>query len=101
MNSYGCLTARRNRMETAVRAGLSAGDAISLKSESIIAGMVEEYLYIEACHGQEGRDWEKISQTLVRENGRRYDLLNIRLKNGMEKTYYFDLTPFYKPYYCF
>lgn len=85
------------RADDAIHAvGLTPENPLELKSDSIITGMMEQYLFIERRHGREGKDWEKLSQKMVDIKGRRVDILSIRLRNGLKKRYYFDLTPFYK-----
>lgn len=76
------------------RDGSSIGQAIIIKyigdySKSI----AQEYEYLSGKFGVQGKDWKLIKQSLLHENGRSYDKMDIQLMPlGEEKTLYFDIT---------
>lgn len=62
------------------------------KSEAIFA----EYEYISRKFGIPKRDWILERQTLIMDNGKFYDKMEIKLFDGTAKILYFDVTPFFK-----
>lgn len=77
--------------------GTSVGDAIIIKgAEGEKDGIDSEYKYLEAQYGLRGIDWELTLQSLLKENGRDYDQMDIKLLNdGTEITVYFDISEFF------
>ena len=59
-------------------------------------GIKAENRYLSEKFGQRGLDWEKKEQSLIGKEDRRYDKLDIELKDGTNKTVYFDVTEFFK-----
>ena len=60
------------------------------------SGIHAEYNWLESRYGQQGKGWNLISQSVLprEEQGKVYDLLNIRLADGVQKLFYFDITSF-------
>jgi hypothetical protein len=59
-------------------------------------GVSAEYYYIEQVEGRRGDKWAMVSQALLSENGKSYDLINITIiETGKKKSYYFDITGFF------
>jgi hypothetical protein len=59
-------------------------------------GIIAENQYLSEKFGQRGLDWEKKGQSLVGKEDKQYDQLDIELKDGTNKTVYFDITEFFK-----
>lgn len=59
------------------------------------SGIKAEYDYIETKFGRKNVDWQLVRQSLIREGGRAYDRMEIRLPDGSRKELYFDLTEFF------
>lgn len=59
-------------------------------------GIKAENQYLSEKFGQRGLDWEKKEQSLIGKEDRHYDKLDIELKDGTNKTVYFDVTEFFK-----
>jgi hypothetical protein len=58
-------------------------------------GMRYELGYIGDRHGREDKDWSVDDCTFTDRVGRLYDIVEISLRSGEKKTYYFDITQFY------
>ncbi len=79
--------------------GETQDEAVVINTANHFAGVSAEYEYISRQCGQRGVDWTLVSQTLIQEDdGRRYDRLIVRLKDGETRTFYFDITPFFGRY---
>lgn len=76
--------------------GETIKDAILIRgAETDKAGVDSEYVYLGAKYGLRGLDWELVRQSLLRENDRDYDMMEMKLSDGAEKTLYFDITEFF------
>jgi hypothetical protein len=75
--------------------GTSLDTAITINASSSIEGIRAEYNYIIEKHGQVNIYWKLELQGSLFQDGRNYDRLNIKLKNGESKSYYFDITQFF------
>lgn len=76
--------------------GTSVKDAILIRgAEGEKDGINSEYKYLEAQYGLRGIDWELALQSLIKDNGRYYDQMDIKLSDGTGATVYFDITEFY------
>jgi hypothetical protein len=64
------------------------------------SGVAAEYEYVSQRYGHRGVDWQLSRQTLVKgtAEGRRYDVLTIRLKTGQTTDVHFDITSFFGKY---
>lgn len=58
-------------------------------------GALAEYHYIWQECGIRGKDWTLQGQALVENKGRYYDRIEIKLSDGSQRTFYFDITDFY------
>jgi len=83
-----CTVAEENRD------GSSIGQAIIIKYIGDYSKSIgQEYEYLSGKFGARGKDWKLIKQSLLHENGRSYDKMDIQLMpSGEEKTLYFDIT---------
>ncbi len=77
--------------------GRSIDDAIIINTTNHSVGVRAEYEYVSRHHGRRQVDWTLERQELTdeMENGRRYDILKVRLKSGEVKEIYFDITQFF------
>ncbi len=58
-------------------------------------GIKAENQYLTDKFGQRGLDWNKKEQLLMGEEGRYYDKIDIVLKDGTNRTVYFNITGFF------
>lgn len=58
-------------------------------------GIIAENQYLSEKFGQRGLDWNKKGQSLIDKEDKYYDIIDIELKDGTNKTVYFDITEFY------
>lgn len=75
--------------------GESAEEAIVVLAGNTDEGISAEYGYIAERWGTRGRDWRMTFQRLVERGERKYDRIDIQLKDGSERTLYFDVTSFF------
>jgi hypothetical protein len=75
--------------------GESMATAIVIKAPNSQIGVAKEYEWVAKHYGRPRVDWNLVSQALLDEDGRYYDLLHIRLADGTEKQFYFDITDFF------
>lgn len=75
--------------------GANIADAVVIEATNSLDGALTEYKFIGTVEGKLGSNWMPGGQSLFSENGRSYDQLRIRCKNGEEKVYYFDITSFF------
>lgn len=58
-------------------------------------GVAAEYKYITNLHGERGKSWFLVGQTIVRENAKILDVLEIHLNDPSHHLiYYFDVSDF-------
>ena len=58
-------------------------------------GVAAEYRYITDLHGQRGQDWFLVGQTVISNNNKIVDVVEIQLGDPMDrKLYFFDATAF-------
>ncbi len=82
-----------------VGSGQSIENAVKILGiKNHLMGVMAEYEYLGRKFGKRGRDWELEMQALIKENGRYYDKMVVRLSDGTKKTIYFDITPFFEEY---
>ena len=74
--------------------GSTIENAIIINAQSTIDGVVAEYQYISNKHGERNSDWKLKYQFLIKKNDRHFDAIVVKLKNGQELTYYFDISMF-------
>jgi len=58
-------------------------------------GIQMEYLYINLHYGTPDNDWFKVSQKLGSIDGKLCDEITIRLRNGAQKSIFFDISEFF------
>jgi hypothetical protein len=76
--------------------GETMEDAVVVNAPNTAIGVAAEYRYVSRRFGQPDIDWTPVLQSLHKaEDGRRYDVLAIRLKSGEVKELYFDITSFF------
>lgn len=63
-------------------------------ADNAVGGMAEYAFLAQNC-GKEGHDWDVALQMLLVKDGRRYDQLNVRMKDGTTRTFFFDITEFF------
>jgi len=75
--------------------GNSIKDAIVISNaKSDEEGVDAEYAYLEKKYGQRNVDWKLITQSLITNNDKDYDKMDIELSDGTMLTVYFDITDF-------
>ena len=75
--------------------GESIETAVIINTANPIIGIPAEYKFISRRYGQKDVDWTLEIQTVMRSGNRQYDVVVIKLKDGQEKSFYFDITKFY------
>lgn len=76
---------------------ISGGDGFSFKEAIIISdcsnleGVEQEYIEVRERLG----NFQLIRQSLQDQSGRMYDVLELKLEDGREITFYFDITDFF------
>ncbi|NSW55245.1 MAG: hypothetical protein HPY44_04485 [Armatimonadetes bacterium] len=70
-------------------------ELIVIEAESTAEGIRMEYEWVSALHGEQGRDWQLVRQALIFLDDKKVDELHIRLADGTEKRYRFDITSFF------
>lgn len=75
--------------------GSSFEKAVVIHAESTDVGLSAEYGYISSLFGRMDAEWSAVQQRLVKQAGKHYDVVVIRLNNGTEKSIYFDITHFF------
>ena len=84
--------------------GESAKDAIVIRKISEVEGVhavciapFSEHEWLASVFGKENKDWKLERQAYVPIDGKRYDIMTIKLSGGGIKEIYFDITdPFSK-----
>ena len=76
--------------------GESFNDAVVVGGvNSRYEGVAAEYQYISGLHGMRGQDWFLVRQTVVKNQDRILDVVEIQLKDpSFRKVFYFDATSF-------
>ena len=76
--------------------GKSLKDAIIiLDASNTMEGVDAEYDYLNDKYGKQGINWKLKRQSLIFQDGLKYDKMEIILKDGTEKIIYFDITVFF------
>ena len=75
--------------------GSSAEKALVINAKSSKTGISAEYAYIERLCGIRGVDYIHRIQRLMGINDRMYDVLEIEMKDGSVRSFWFDITAFY------
>ncbi|MBN1602964.1 MAG: hypothetical protein JW915_15250 [Chitinispirillaceae bacterium] len=77
--------------------GESTEDAVIIRGVSKQSeGLIAEYTYISGIHGIKNKNWSLYGQTIMKENGKVYEVIEIKLIdfNNEQRIYYFDVTSF-------
>ncbi|OLS19777.1 MAG: hypothetical protein HeimC3_43980 [Candidatus Heimdallarchaeota archaeon LC_3] len=78
------------------RNGTSIENAIIIdNTENHFEGVNAEYRHLTAMYGERGVGWILEKQSLIQENGRYYDFIEIKLSHGSVVSLYFDITSFF------
>lgn len=72
--------------------GSSTMTAVIVEASNILEGTDAEYAHIGGVCGLQGRDWSLLRQSTFHSKGRTYDQIEVRLADGRQKTFYFDIT---------
>lgn len=75
--------------------GRSREAAVALKARDRWEGAFAEIRWLEKELGNRGEAWEKLGQWLVNHNGLPMDHIRVRLQNGEERDYFFDISAFF------
>ncbi len=75
--------------------GETIENAVIINTATSLQGITAEYDFVASKCGQKDADWTLESQMVLRSGNKNYDLINVQLKNGDEKSFYFDITQFY------
>ena len=70
---------------------IKGGDGLSKEQAIIILGVDAEYDYLESKY----TEFEMEIQTLIDDGDKQYDILNIKLPDGIKKEIWFDISDFY------
>jgi len=71
--------------------GFSFKEAIKISDCSNTEGVKQEYVEVRKRFGK----YRLIRQSLLDKSGRMYDVLELKLEDGREITFYFDITDFF------
>jgi hypothetical protein len=75
--------------------GESIETAVIINTANSMIGISAEYKFITSRYGQKDVDWTREIQTVMRSGNRQYDVVVIKLQDGQEKSFYFDITKYY------
>lgn len=73
-------------------------NAVVIHAPNHILGVIAEYQYVGNQCGVRNRDWKLSMQSLISGNGKNYDVLDIEMKDGTRRSFYFDITSFFGKY---
>jgi hypothetical protein len=83
-------------VEFTEKSGETPEDAIViLNTKDSIEGVNAEYEYLGRKYGMRGKDWNLKLQSLVQNEGKFYDRMDLIFSDGSEKTIYFEITEFF------
>ena len=75
--------------------GDSFETAIKITDATEMNGVDAEYGYLNKRFGPRGQAWKLIQQSLMFNNERNYDKMDIELKDGKRLSIYFDIHDFF------
>lgn len=76
--------------------GSSFEDPIAvIGAEGSAQGVAAEYVYLGRRLANEDPAWQRVRQRLVSHEKRMFDIVTVRLSDGRERDYYFDVGDFY------
>jgi hypothetical protein len=70
-------------------------DPIVIIADDEFTGVNSEYDYLENILGEQNVEWRLQEQQLMISENKYYDVLNIELRNGEQRSYWFDINSFY------
>jgi len=70
-------------------------NAVVIHAPNCIAGIMAEYKFIEDQYGVQNQDWKLIGQFKLSRDSKDYDMITIETKDGIRKSFYFDITGFF------
>jgi hypothetical protein len=70
-------------------------NVVIIEAKNTREGIRKEYAYIESECLSEGLAYEVLTQKMIMEGERIYDLIQIALQNGRKRDYWFDITGFF------
>ena len=76
--------------------GDSFQTAVVIHADSSFIGVKVEYAYIADQCGEPQTDWKVQSQRLEHFDGRPFDVLTVALSGGETRSFYFDISSFFK-----
>jgi len=75
--------------------GSSEEQAVIINATSSIVGIFEEYAYVERVCGKRDVDYTLQMQMQTTLNGQQYDVLDVQMKDGTRRSFWFDITSFF------
>jgi hypothetical protein len=75
--------------------GSSPDKAVIINAETTKIGVRREYAYVEQVCGQINVDWSFKIQSCRSIGERKYDVLEIEMKDGSFRVFWFDITSFF------
>ena len=68
---------------------------VILGASNSIAGVAAEYSYLKKKFGRENDAWLLTRQSILQQDGKVYDRMDLDLKDGSKKTVFFDIGEFF------
>ena len=87
---------KKNRVTLEGGLGNSIENAVIIRCSDYFAGMGALNKYLEKKCGRFISNWSVRMQMIIKRDGRNYDLISIKMKDGTERTFYFDVTEMLK-----
>jgi len=78
--------------------GTSLNSAVVIGGDNILVGTEAEYAHIARLCGRQGLDWNLVRQSTFRNRERTYDQIEVRLSDGQQRIFYFDITGLLAPH---
>ena len=75
--------------------GESIEDAIIINATEDFQGIILEYAYLRRRFGTQDFDWELKKQSLIEQNNKAYDRMDLILKDGAKRSIFFDISSFF------
>lgn len=72
--------------------GTSLASAVIVEADNILVGTETEYAHIARLCGQQGTDWSLARQSTFCAKDRTYDQIEVRLSDGQQRIFFFDIT---------
>lgn len=87
------LRRRRNRIRFEGGSGETLETAIVIRGARFdLVGTAAEFTWLESTFGQKDSDWELVTHSHGKFNGRDVDTVHLRLRDGTDRFVYFDCT---------